>query len=61
MMRRAKPQRHVCASEPKAWVGDLVPKGDDFNLDLVERGVDQLRQDLETAMKEQLAERMPAD
>lgn len=43
------------------WVGDLVPKGDDFNLDLVERGVDQLRQDLETAMKEQLAERMPAD
>lgn len=34
------------------WVGDLVPIGDDYNLDLIERGVDQLRHDLETAMKE---------
>lgn len=37
------------------WVGDLVPAGEDFNLDLTERGVDQVRRDLETAMKEQVA------
>lgn len=35
------------------WVGDLVPVGEDFNADLVSRGVDQLRRDLEKAMKEQ--------
>jgi hypothetical protein len=34
------------------WVGDLVPSLDDFNSDLQKRGVDQLRRDLETAMKE---------
>lgn len=33
------------------WVGDLVPQGEDFNFDLQTRGVDQLRRDLETAMK----------
>lgn len=34
------------------WVGDLIPKLDDFNNDLQQRGVNQLRQDLKTAMKE---------
>lgn len=42
------------AEDANIWVGDLVPIGEDFNVDLVERGIDQLRQDLETAMKEQL-------
>lgn len=35
------------------WVGDLVPVGEDFNADLTTRGIDQLRRDLEKAMKEQ--------
>lgn len=34
------------------WVGDLVPVGEDFNLDLKVRGVDQLCRDLNAAMKE---------
>ena len=37
------------------WVGDLVPKLEDFNKDLQEHGVDRLRAHLENSMKEQLA------
>ena len=43
------------AERADIWVGDLVPVGEDFNVDLVERGVEQLRRDLEQAMKKQLA------
>lgn len=35
------------------WCGDLVPKLDDFNKDLVEYGVERLRMHLRNSMKEQ--------
>ena len=43
------------AEKAGLWVGDLVPKLEDFNKDLQEHGVDRLHAHLENSMKEQLA------
>lgn len=49
---RAAAQLRNRAEQLGLWVGDLIPRTDDYNNDLLKIGVDELRLDLEKAMSE---------